>query len=56
MDLDYLMRRLADEQRRADEAACEEARQAHLDLAKEYAERIAVLRGEHRVDLRVVGR
>ena len=56
MDLDYLIRRLDDETQRALEATCPEARTAHLALAKQYEEWIAVLRGEHRVGLRIVGR
>ena len=56
MDLDYLIRRLDDETQRALEATCPEARTAHLALAKQYEEWIAVLRGEHRLGLRIVGR
>lgn len=56
MDLDYLIRRLDDETQRALEATCPEARKAHLALAKQYEERIAVLRGDKRLGLRVVGR
>ena len=54
MDLNYLLRRLDDERRRAAEADCNEARQAHLDLAGQYERQIAVLRGEQRPELRVV--
>ena len=56
MDLDYLLRRLDEERRRAAEADCEEARQAHLELADQYAERIAVLCGEQKVELKIVRR
>jgi len=56
MDLDYLLRRLDDERRRAAEADCDQARRAHLELAGQYTQQIAVLRGEQRPQLRVVGR
>ena len=54
MDLDYLLRRLETERQAAASAICPQARQAHAELAREYEERIAVLRGDHHVGLKLV--
>jgi len=56
MDMEYLLRRLDDEKRRAAEADCRQARHAHLQLAGQYERQIAVLRGELRPELRLVSR
>lgn len=53
MDLDYLLHRLEAERLAAAAASCPQARQAHADLARQYEQRIAVLRGERDVALNV---
>ena len=46
MDLDYLLRRLDEERRRAAEADCPAARKAHGQLAEHYAAQIERLQAE----------
>jgi len=54
VDLDYLLRRLETERQAAAAATCPQAYQAHCDLARHYEDRIAVMRGERPVALKVV--
>ena len=46
MDLNYLYHRRGKSLMMADQAACENSRTAHLDLARGYVARIAELRRE----------
>ena len=52
MDLNYLYQRQQVSRFRADNAACEDSRQAHLTMAAIYAERIAAAKTDDRPVLR----
>jgi len=54
VDFDYLSRRYEDELRRADEAATEAARDAHLALADQYLAEIERLRSRQDPGLHAV--
>ena len=55
MDFEYLMRRMNEERDRAEAADNDAARQAHLELAEQYRQRIEDLRGDGGPNLQLVG-
>ena len=52
MDLNYLYKREQVSRFRSDNAACEASRLAHLTMACVYAERIAAVKADKRLELR----